>query len=221
MAHAKYDWDLISAEYIQGQLTIDPETGLKSQAYPSLEDLVDKYGCSIVTIKDKAYREKWFKQRQLFKEKLRELNREHQASTYVNESTRIDALTLDKVTKLHKIIDYYIDDNFGTILEDTVHIDEVPRVNISDLKSLMGMIKDAHTLVRNVVGEPASGETNLVQELKNIRTSTVVSDTPARKRRLKQLETKLKTLDAQISSLEQGTVPTTTQDQQHDTRSTD
>lgn len=49
-----FGWDLIHKEYVQGFVVTDPETGDRIPVYPTYEDLANKHGCHIDTIRHKA-----------------------------------------------------------------------------------------------------------------------------------------------------------------------
>lgn len=190
----KYDWDSISAEYIQGYFLTDPETGVRKHIYPSLEDLAHKHGCAWDTIRKKCATDQWVLKRSVFKAKIKEHITDRQVSTFLSESAQHDALTLDKVRKLHKLLDYQLR-KYDEILNSEFGEDFDPEnaINLRDLDSMTQILSRMHNLVRSVVGEPVnvSDKNALIQDLNVLNPALSKMDTKARKEKISELQSRL------------------------------
>ena len=204
-----FDWDLTSTEYIQGVQTTDPDTGFRRQIYPTVEELAAKYGCALTTIKYKASSDNWLKQRKIFQAKIRDYNQERRLSTYLSESSKIDALTLLHIESIYKVLDFKIKQDYGLITDPdegiySIDPEDVAPVNVQELKTMVSLLKEAHTLVRNVVGEPVQSDT-LLKEINAYATENLshANEVEKRKQKIKKIE--LSTLDREkrIKELEE------------------
>lgn len=81
----KYDWRKISKEYIEGVVN---EKG--DIEYPSLNDLVAKYGFSLSTVGRQCSRGQWPVKRERFANKVGEKRESKKAETLSDESARYD-----------------------------------------------------------------------------------------------------------------------------------
>lgn len=158
----KYDWDQIRQDYMIGYAFKDPETGVVVQKYPTHEDIVAKYGCSIDWLKKKSAKEKWSLLRDSFKTKFREKLNQDNINNFVSQGPQFDAMTLDKLQKLYKLLDIYLS-RFGDILDENGNIpsyEDLPdgvSISLKDLLDLTNILSKCQDLVRKTVGEPVQG----------------------------------------------------------------
>lgn len=194
-SRVRYDWDTIAAEYIQGYFVTDPETGVRKHLYPDFEYLHKKYGPSLDRLYRKSSEDKWSLKRQVFKSKIKEHLTDRQISTFLSESAQHDALTLDKVRKLHRLLDYSLR-KYSDILDAEYNMEYDPdlEVSLKDLETLTKILTSAHNLVRSVVGEPINADksANLSAELNMLNPALEKMDVKARKNKIVELQERLK-----------------------------
>jgi len=162
----KYDWDQIRNDYMIGHAFKDPETGVIVQKYPTHDQLVEKYGCSIDWLRKKSAKEKWSLLRDSFKTKFREKLNQDNINNFVSQGPQFDAMTLDKLQKLYKLLDIYLS-KYGDILDDNALMNgEIPNyedlpegvsISLKDLLDLTNILSKCQELVRKTVGEPVQG----------------------------------------------------------------
>lgn len=172
----RYDWDKIRTEYIQGYFVPDPtRQGGRYHKYPTLQELCDKYGCSFQTIKARSSTEYWTKRKEAFAARISDKVLQNQISTFLSESAQFDAMTLDKLHKMHKLLDvyfkkydhYYDEDALDFVLTEE---DEVP--SLTELKQATEILDRCQSLVRRTVGEPVASDHQLYNNLHKIFTET-------------------------------------------------
>lgn len=90
MGRRKITWEEIKKEYIE------------SEIQPSLQELAQKYSCSLSSLLKKASKEKWTEQRKAFWRKIEELRKQKKCEIMAAEGAELDfkALELAKLGML-------------------------------------------------------------------------------------------------------------------------
>ncbi len=147
-----FDWDLIHREYVQGFAVTDPETGDRRSVYPSCEDLANKHGCHIDTIRHKASRQKptWAEQRSALKAKLAEHEDNRCVSYYISESAALDAEILSLVRDHLRLVRYFVDQYKPLLEKERMIIGKKElevRFKVQDLEVSSRILKNLQKLV--------------------------------------------------------------------------
>ena len=178
---SKYDWNLIRSEYIQGYFLPNPNyPGGRQHVLPTLDQLAARHGCNEGTLKHKAADEFWTKRKEAFQSRLSDSITSQQVNTFLSESAQFDAMTLNKLHKMHKLLDTFFDQYENLYDEDATTVlqqdDVLPQ--LSDMKTAMDILDKCQSLVRRTVGEPVAPDATLYNNLHKIfsETSTLEYD---------------------------------------------
>lgn len=142
---SKYDWRKIAQEYIEGVV------GEKGDIeYPSLNDLVAKYGFSLSTVGRQCSRGQWPVKRERFANKVGKKRESKKAETLSDESARYDLecfnISRDGIAKAKAMLA------------------EASRP--SDLATLARALKDLQAVAKTAIGETGAGGDGLMIEVK-------------------------------------------------------
>jgi hypothetical protein len=184
-------WAAMKAKYVYGTQLTDPVTDNVVTVYPTLQDLANEYDVSIQSVRAHSVKEDWREERQIFAKKIVDNEKVNLLNSIVSKATRYDEKHLKTLDRLHSIIDSYFeafesygyDDN-----EETTH--PVLRINVKDLASIMTILNQSHTLVRNIVGEPINAHQLLQDIQKDLRSN---GSTGEKTQQVKNLASRLKT----------------------------
>lgn len=159
--HAVFDWDLIHREYVQGFVVADPETGDRRVVYPTHEDLANKHGCHVDTVRHQSSKQKptWAEQRSALKAKLSEHEDGRRISYYTSESAALDAEILALVRDQMKLVRYFVK-QFDPLLQEgmVVGLSAVEaKFSIEDLEKSSRTLKNLQEIGRRAVSEPVAG----------------------------------------------------------------
>jgi gas vesicle protein len=202
MTQPAFDWDSIRREYIQGFVVVDPETGDRRPIYPTLEDLAQRHGCALVTIRQRSSREKptWSEQRSALRAKLAEREDDRRVSYYLSESAALDAETLSLVRYHLRLVRYFLD-QFQPLLKEDGTIEKAslePRFKMQDLEASSRALKNLQEVGRRAVSEPVGGVREFLSELKDETTK----DANALRAQIDRLQKRLKNRAKQMQQLE-------------------
>lgn len=166
-----FDWDLIHREYVQGFVVADPETGDRRVVYPTHEDLANKHGCHIDTIRHKASKQKptWAEQRSALKAKLAEREDNRRVGYYISESAALDAETLSLVREELRLLRYLLDQYQPLLKTDESNLEKSePKIKfrLQDLESCSRTLKNLQEIGRRAISEPVVGVREFLSELK-------------------------------------------------------
>jgi hypothetical protein len=192
MARAIYDWLTISKEYIQGIEVKNVTTGNRTLKFPTHEELCEKHGCAILTIRAKSQEEKWTIQRAQFKRKLKIKSSEVCLDDLIGEGTRFDSLHLSSLEKIQKLIDFYLEPYITGINNGFENIENLTPITPRDLKDITIIIKDSHNTVRSILGEGTTA--SLLEDITN--------DLIVQRRNKEISKTRLKELTKQLNDAE-------------------
>ena len=193
-----FDWDLIHKEYVQGFVVTDPETGDRIPVYPTYEDLANKHGCHIDTIRHKASKQKptWAEQRSALKAKLAEREDNRRVSYYISESAALDAEILSLVRDHLRLVRYFVDQYQPLLKTDGMIIGKKElevRFKVQDLEVSSRILKNLQEVGRRTVSEPVGGVREFLTELKPDSKKEDTSTLRAQVERLqKRLESRAK-----------------------------
>ena len=101
-----YDWILIKSEFVAGIVCPDGEVHC-----PTLQELSDRYGVSMSTLKKKSANEKWVQERNLYRTKIEQKVQEKKVLHIASESAGFSSLALDTATKAINVIKSKLDNN--------------------------------------------------------------------------------------------------------------
>ena len=198
MARDLYDWIIIGKEYIQGVEIKDAVTGQKTLRFPTHEQLCEKYGCALTTIRERSQQDKWYIQRAQFKRKLKIKTSEVNLDDLIGESTKFDSFHLTALENIQKLVNSYLEPYMLSLSGEV--IDDVKPLSIRDLKDITTLIKDSHNIVHLIIGD--SNTTSLLDDIQNDviiqRKNKEIS-----KSRLKELAKQLNDADKLREDLEQ------------------
>ena len=89
MTIARYDWERIRIEYVQGR-----ENGEGLLERPTLEALAKEYSIPPGTVRNRAHREGWVEERHVFVTELLQKTREKTLEQLAEKATQLDAQAL-------------------------------------------------------------------------------------------------------------------------------
>lgn len=158
---AVFNWDLIKREYVQGFVVADPETGDRRVVYPTHEDLANKHGCHVDTVRHQSSKQKptWAEQRSALKAKLSQHEDGRRISYYTSESAALDAEILALVRDQMKLVRRFVE-QFDPLLKEgmVVGLSEAElKFKINDLESSSRTLKNLQEVGRRAVSEPVAG----------------------------------------------------------------
>jgi hypothetical protein len=164
--NATIDWFQMEAEYIQGNYITDTKTGYRQLVFPTHKQLAEKYGCSIITIREKSAREEWSKRQQFYKQKIKHKITEDKVNLLFSESAKYDARNLATLDFINQMLQAYLEPYrqmlAGKYVEDEGGLP--PKINLKDLNLATDLLQKSHNLARNIFGEPLNAK-EIVQEL--------------------------------------------------------
>lgn len=190
MPRELYDWIIISKEYIQGIEIKDAITGQKSLRFPTHEQLCEKYGCALLTIRQRSQQDKWYIQRAQFKRKLKIKTSEVNLDDLIGEGTKFDSFHLSALEKIQKLVDSYLEPYVLSM--DGAPIEDLKPLSIRDLKDVTTIIKDSHSIVHSILGD--SNTASLLDDIQN--------DVLAQRKNKEISKTRLKELAKQLNDAE-------------------
>ncbi len=211
MAQPAFDWDLIRREYIQGFVVVDPETGARRPVYPTLEDLAQRHGCALVTIRQRSSREKptWSEQRSALRAKLAEREDDRRVSYYLSESAALDAEVLTLVRDHLRLVRYFLDQYQPVFRENETIVgadnENIPgrkypdtKLKIQELEVSSRTLKNLQEVGRRAVSEPVTGVREFLTELKDETTK----DANTLRLQVERLQKRMKNRAKQVQQLE-------------------
>lgn len=187
-----FNWDLISKEWIQGIRVKDNKTGKMTLVFPTHEELCDKYGCSLITIRQRSQKEKWYVQKAQFRRKLKIKNSEVVLEDLIGEGSRFDSMHLASLEKVQKLVDDYLEPYMAIRENPDIEVENLKPLTARDLKDITLIIETSHRTVRGIIGE--SNTTSLLEDIKENQLA---------QRKIKEIsKTRLKELTKQLNDAE-------------------
>jgi hypothetical protein len=185
-------WAAIKAKYVYGTQVTDPTTENLVTLYPTLPDLAVEYDVSLQSIRNHSSKDNWREERQIFAKKIVDNEKVNLLNSIVSKATRYDEKHLKTLDRLHSIIDSYFEafESYGDEEEGGETTYPVLRINVKDLASIMTILNQSHTLVRNIVGEPINAHQLLQDIQKDLKSN---GSTGEKTQQVKNLASRLKT----------------------------
>ncbi|GEM_PF-4010107 len=137
----KYDWDKIRDEYIYGHMD---ETGQRE--YPSLGKLAEKHNIPLGTVKSRARRESWSKQREKAQLKLQEKIMDARAESVAEDMVKADMIFEQTAMSLTEVI-------MKKITQMDQDINEKRFIRAIELSNTATALKNAQEVLRTAQGE--------------------------------------------------------------------
>ena len=128
------DWTLIKRDYIQGYTDEDG-----NHKCPTLEDLCERYSCSISTMKKRSANEKWSQERNLYGTKLEQKIQNRTMNLVASEAASFDSKSLTAA------------DSTITLIMDRM---KDPKLSNHDILKLSNAIVNFQKVGKLAVGEP-------------------------------------------------------------------
>jgi hypothetical protein len=206
-ANIRYDWEAIKLEYITGYVTTDPSTGIKLHTYPTHKDLHLKYGCNEQYVSQRSCKDKWGEQRKFFKAKLNQKFTQDQITAYISESAQFDAQTVDKLKKLYKLVDAYLNQYSNVIDDDdnSFSFDNLPegvtRPTIKELLELSNLLDKCSALIRRTLGEPITNDVQFKELMSDINKGIGPTNLQDTEDKIQALSKKRETYAASMQSM--------------------
>jgi len=153
----KWDWESIRMDYMIGEIYIS-KSGLETHRPFTIARLSEKHGIPNPTIAERCKKEKWVHQRNLLDSQLKRRMTEGKVTSILGEASMFDNLALAQLGKTSELVNAYFKQytdvlarNINTYeLESEVY--EPPKINPRDLKDIVGVIKEIHTLSKVIMG---------------------------------------------------------------------
>lgn len=173
-----YDWRTIEKEYIQGIKIRNIETGAITISFPTHQDIVNKYGCSIHTVRIRSMNNRWEHQRKIYQHKLNLKNNEISPEDLLGESAKfdskilaayegvIDLMMANLEPHIKQLMDNRNDDgstNYNGF--DDYQIEDLKPLTFRDFKDISAVLKEAHNTVRSILGETTTE--SLLEDVRN------------------------------------------------------
>jgi hypothetical protein len=181
-------WETLKTKYVHGVTVTDPITQQKTILYPTVSDLSEEYGIPIATIQARRAKDKWKEAKDAVMSQVIQARQVSALSTSLSKSGEYDSKHLNQIDRLTKIVDFYfsqyekyIEQCSSPVINDlqdlntaesTALLSQMLSMNkpsVKDLESLIRIISQSHSLVRNIVGEPVNAE----KLMKDITNSTI------------------------------------------------
>lgn len=135
---AKYDWETIRKQYIQGKRQ---EDGTKH--FPTLQELCNEHGCALGTIGDRAKKEDWKTRRRKFSEKIEKKVEEKKSEIEAEDIVESDENFESTGEKLRLLVDKKID----------IFLENPTDVRAYDIKNVGDALRSAQEVVKTAQGE--------------------------------------------------------------------
>jgi len=153
----KWDWESIRMDYMIGEIYIN-KSGLETHRPFTIARLSEKHGIPNPTIAERCKKEKWVHQRNLLDSQLKRRMTEGKVTSILGEASMFDNLALAQLGKTSELVNAYFKQYTDVLARDinTYELEsevyEPPKINTRDLKDIVGVIKEIHTLSKVIMG---------------------------------------------------------------------
>lgn len=188
----KWDWESIRMDYMIGEIYINKD-GIETHRPYTLQRLGEKHGIPNPTIAEKCKREKWVHQRNLLDSQLRRRMTEGKVTSILGEASMFDNLALAQLGKTSDLVNAYFKQYTDVLAKDINEYDsevyEPPKINPRDLKDIVGVIKEVHSLSKAIMGtETLQDKLEEIQTKERTKQMTKLKQNPqAMDERIKKL----------------------------------
>lgn len=173
----RIDYERIRAQYIIGKKTLH-EDGTVSLTNYTIKELCDLHGVYLPFVKARSAKEKWSLQRAAYKARMQENAENTALNIYLHEGAIADTQAMIATNKLNKIYKMALS-KYDSVIEayDTDRgLDDDEKIDIKELKDLLAIGKDLHTLSQQVVkSRTALVERDMVKDLQQYKTHKLPS----------------------------------------------
>lgn len=175
----RIDYERIRAQYIIGKKELH-EDGTTSIINYTIVELCTIHGVYLPFVKTRSAKEKWSLQRAAYKARLQENAENTALNIYLHEGAVSDTQAMIATNKLNKIYKMALT-KYDSVIEayDTDRaLDAEETIDIKELKDLLAIGKDLHTLSQQVVkSRTALVERDMVKDLKQYKTQALAKKT--------------------------------------------
>lgn len=144
----KWDWDTVKLDYMIGERTLN-KNGVEIYKPFTVKRLAERHGIPQNTLAEKCMKDKWVHQRNMLDSKLKRRMTEGKVTALLGEATINDTVVLHQLSKINKLVYAYFDqfpEIFANDANEQSITTEIPRINPRELKELIGVIKEAHSI---------------------------------------------------------------------------
>lgn len=149
----KWDWDTIKLDYMIGEKVLN-KNGLETFRPFTIKRLAEKHGIPQNTLAEKCVKDKWVHQRNMLDSKLKRQMTEGKVTQLLGEATINDTVAIHQLSKINKLIYAYFDqfpEVFANNANEDGTVSEIPKINPRELKDLVSVIKEAHSLSESIL----------------------------------------------------------------------
>lgn len=171
----RIDYERLRAIYIVGKRTLHEDGTIEIKNY-TIPELCKIHQVFYPSVKARSAKEKWSVQRAAYKSKLQENAENTTLNIYLHEGAVADTQAMIATNKLNKIYKMALT-KYDSVIEayDTDRaLDEEETIDIKELKDLLAIGKDLHTLSQQVVkSRTALVEKDMVKDLQQYKTKAL------------------------------------------------
>lgn len=174
-------YEQIRARYIIGKRDLQDDGTVRITDY-TLAELAVLYTCYLPSLQLRSGKEKWSLQRAAYKARLQENAENTALNIYLHEGAIADTQAMIATNKLNKIYKMALSkyDNIVEAYDTDRALDDDERIDVKELKDLLAIGKDLHTLSQQVVkSRTALVEKDMVKDLQQYKNRALTQ--PAKK----------------------------------------
>jgi len=149
------NWTLLREKYILGKRKQLPDGIWISEDY-TYSQIAKDYGIALQTVKDRGARESWTKLRKAYLARVNNINIGQKLSLYTTANYQAEVAAMSACNKLGVVLDRYIENKFGDILDSNEDInsdtrkDDISRVTTLELKEAVTVASEIYKLQRKI-----------------------------------------------------------------------
>ena len=167
------DYSAVKAKYLLGKRELR-EDGVVYITDYTLGELAAEFQCYLPTLQRLSGKEKWSLQRAAYRARLKENAENTALNIYLYEGAVADTQAMIATNKLNKIYKMALSryDNIVEAYDSDRQLDDDEHIDIRELKDLLAIGKDLHSLSQQVVkSRSAVVDQDIVRDLKTYKTS--------------------------------------------------
>ena len=167
----RIDYERIRAQYIIGKKELH-EDGTVSLTNYTIPELCRIHGVFYPSVKTRSAKEKWSLQRAAYKNRLQENAENTALNIYLHEGAVADTQAMIATNKLNKIYKMALSkyDSVCEAYDSDRALDDDEKIDVRELKDLLAIGKDLHTLSQQVVkSRTALVEKDMVRDLQQYK----------------------------------------------------
>jgi hypothetical protein len=168
----KIPYEQIRAQYIIGKRVLH-EDGTSTITDYTVKELADLHKAYYPLVQRRSAKEKWSLQRAAYKARLQENAENTALNIYLHEGAIADTQAMIATNKLNKIYKMALSryDNIVEAYDSDRALDDDEKIDVKELKDLLAIGKDLHTLSQQVVkSRTALVEKDMVKDLQQYKT---------------------------------------------------